>query len=175
MQSPGFCLPVSAAKIQAAVTSRRFSSTRHCGSRTYAKENRQCISTLAVFYGRGWIRTTEAESSRFTVCPHWPLGNTPIYSFDAVVDCLYILPLGGVFVNSFLRLFWCEMLKKGATLREDTKGGRDAASHRLRQSGSSLPAIGAARQETTLRSASFTLSVFRSGAPFWRGGCCAGW
>ena len=31
--------------------------------------------------GRGWIRTTEAESSRFTVCPHWPLGNTPIFIF----------------------------------------------------------------------------------------------
>ena len=27
--------------------------------------------------GRGWIRTTEAESSRFTVCPLWPLGNSP--------------------------------------------------------------------------------------------------
>ena len=33
-----------------------------------------------VLGGRGWIRTTEAESSRFTVCPHWPLGNTPIFS-----------------------------------------------------------------------------------------------
>ena len=32
-----------------------------------------------VLGGRGWIRTTEAESSRFTVCPHWPLGNTPIF------------------------------------------------------------------------------------------------
>ena len=28
--------------------------------------------------GRGWIRTIEAESSRFTVCPLWPLGNSPI-------------------------------------------------------------------------------------------------
>ena len=34
-----------------------------------------------VLGGRGWIRTTEAESSRFTVCPHWPLGNTPIFIF----------------------------------------------------------------------------------------------
>ena len=34
-----------------------------------------------LFGGRGWIRTTEAESSRFTVCPHWPLGNTPIFFF----------------------------------------------------------------------------------------------
>ena len=27
--------------------------------------------------GRGWIRTTEGEASRFTVCPLWPLGNSP--------------------------------------------------------------------------------------------------
>ena len=31
--------------------------------------------------GAGWIRTTEALSSRFTVCPHWPLGNTPLFCF----------------------------------------------------------------------------------------------
>ena len=37
-----------------------------------------------VLGGRGWIRTTEAESSRFTVCPHWPLGNTPIFIFAVV-------------------------------------------------------------------------------------------
>ena len=30
-------------------------------------------------YGGGrWIRTTEGEASRFTVCPLWPLGNSPI-------------------------------------------------------------------------------------------------
>ena len=45
-----------------------------------------------VLGGRGWIRTTEAESSRFTVCPHWPLGNTPIFTFCCPADCLYILP-----------------------------------------------------------------------------------
>ena len=30
--------------------------------------------------GGRWIRTTEAISSRFTVCPLWPLGNSPRYS-----------------------------------------------------------------------------------------------
>ena len=52
-----------------------------------------------LFGGRGWIRTTEAESSRFTVCPHWPLGNTPIFIFCSRVDCLYMLPLKARFVN----------------------------------------------------------------------------
>ena len=44
-----------------------------------------------VLGGRGWIRTTEAESSRFTVCPHWPLGNTPIFTFCVLrrTTCLF--------------------------------------------------------------------------------------
>ncbi len=31
-----------------------------------------------VFGGRRWIRTTEVVDNRFTVCPLWPLGNSPI-------------------------------------------------------------------------------------------------
>ena len=49
-------------------------------------------SDTGVLGGRGWIRTTEAESSRFTVCPHWPLGNTPIFICCASVrrtTCLF--------------------------------------------------------------------------------------
>ena len=34
-----------------------------------------------LFGGRWWIRTTEGEASRFTVCPLWPLGKSPILSF----------------------------------------------------------------------------------------------
>ena len=44
-----------------------------------------------VLGGRGWIRTTEAESSRFTVCPHWPLGNTPIFFSCPLPDDLFSL------------------------------------------------------------------------------------
>ncbi len=32
--------------------------------------------------GSGWIRTTEGGANRFTVCPLWPLGNTPIYTIQ---------------------------------------------------------------------------------------------
>ena len=32
--------------------------------------------------GRRWIRTIEAKRNRFTVCPLWPLGNSPILSFQ---------------------------------------------------------------------------------------------
>ena len=62
-----------------------------------------------LFGGRGWIRTTEAESSRFTVCPHWPLGNTPIFFSQSVPDCLYILPLPRGFVKFFAANYFAGM------------------------------------------------------------------
>ena len=34
-----------------------------------------------LFGGSGWIRTTEVSDNRFTVCPLWPLGNAPIWSW----------------------------------------------------------------------------------------------
>ena len=58
-----------------------------------------------VLGGRGWIRTTEAESSRFTVCPHWPLGNTPIYSFSqSRTACIYY-HLGAYLSTAFYSFF----------------------------------------------------------------------
>lgn len=42
--------------------------------------------------GSWWIRTTEALSSRFTVCPHWPLGKAPIFCFaHPAPECLIII------------------------------------------------------------------------------------
>ena len=56
---------------------------------------RQLNNSLAVaFGGRGWIRTTEAISSRFTVCPLWPLGNSPILSGQATLVPLLELVMG---------------------------------------------------------------------------------
>ncbi len=35
---------------------------------------------VCLFFGGGWwIRTTEGIASRFTVCPLWPLGKSPIF------------------------------------------------------------------------------------------------
>ena len=36
--------------------------------------------------GQGWIRTTEANSGRFTVCSLWPLGNLPTYEVFSVIQ-----------------------------------------------------------------------------------------
>ena len=74
-------------------------------------------SDTGVLGGRGWIRTTEAESSRFTVCPHWPLGNTPIFSCCASVrrtTCLFYQTAGDLSTTffGFLQLF-CRSCRQG--------------------------------------------------------------
>ena len=73
-----------------------------------AQEKPGCKRIRVFFGGRGWIRTTEALSSRFTVCPHWPLGNTPLFCFHragVLPGDLFILPQALLFVNSFFKLF----------------------------------------------------------------------
>ena len=62
-------------------------------------------SDTGVLGGRGWIRTTEAEKQQiYSLSPLATREHAHI-QFFAVTDCLYILPLGGVFVNCFLQLF----------------------------------------------------------------------
>ena len=40
------------------------------------------VDKSAFFVGGGWwIRTTEVSDNRFTVCPLWPLGKSPIWSW----------------------------------------------------------------------------------------------
>ena len=34
---------------------------------------------MSIFGGERWIRTTEVRDNRFTVCPLWPLGNSPVF------------------------------------------------------------------------------------------------
>ena len=42
-----------------------------------AQQKSTDLSVLAS--GGRWIRTTESTANRFTVCPLWPLGNSPNY------------------------------------------------------------------------------------------------
>ena len=39
------------------------------------------LTRLFLFGGSGWIRTTVVDDNRFTVCPLWPLGNTPLFTW----------------------------------------------------------------------------------------------
>ena len=70
--------------LSSATAPQLFESTRPMSLALLQNRNLSVLYTLRFFGGRGWIRTTEAESSRFTVCPHWPLGNTPIFIFAVV-------------------------------------------------------------------------------------------
>ena len=46
----------------------------------FAMDKKTTGLNLSFFGGGRWIRTTEGIASRFTVCPLWPLGNSPIFS-----------------------------------------------------------------------------------------------
>ena len=71
----------------------------------YKTKSPAYFRTLSIFGGRGWIRTTEAEKQQiYSLSPLATREHAHI-QFFAVADCLYILPLGGVFVNCFLQLF----------------------------------------------------------------------
>ena len=68
-------------------------------------ENRQRISTPAVFYGRGWIRTTEAEKQQiYSLSPLATREHAHIL-FAVIADCLYILSSEVAFVNYFFHGF----------------------------------------------------------------------
>ena len=44
------------------------------------KKSRPSRRMFGIFGGGRWIRTTEVTDNRFTVCPLWPLGNSPIFT-----------------------------------------------------------------------------------------------
>ena len=46
----------------------------------FKKKNRHAIRRNDFLGGGRWIRTTEVTDNRFTVCPLWPLGNSPIFT-----------------------------------------------------------------------------------------------
>ena len=76
------------------------------------KTKNQRIFYAGLFGGRGWIRTTEAESSRFTVCPHWPLGNTPIFIFvRPFAGRLAYFSMGNGFCQLFFTFFFKGFLR----------------------------------------------------------------
>ena len=68
---------------------------------------------LVLFGGSWWIRTTEALSSRFTVCPHWPLGKAPIFSlWPPCLPATYVIIAEGFSKCKPFFDFFCDFLKK---------------------------------------------------------------
>ena len=48
----------------------------------HSNQNKKAPHQDAFYFGGGrWIRTTEVSDNRFTVCPLWPLGNSPLWSW----------------------------------------------------------------------------------------------
>ena len=53
--------------------------------RIHLYQTKNPSSRMGFLLGGGrWIRTTEGIASRFTVCPLWPLGNSPIFCFRSL-------------------------------------------------------------------------------------------
>ena len=76
------------------------------------KTKTSVISTLVFLVGAGGFEPPKLKSSRFTVCPHWPLGNTPIsYLQSSLTACIFYhlkWHLSTTFSTDFL--FFCRSL-----------------------------------------------------------------
>ena len=69
------------------------------------KRNSSIFTTLEFLVGAGGFEPPKLKSSRFTVCPHWPLGNTPIYSSSqSRTACIYY-HLGAYLSTAFYSFF----------------------------------------------------------------------
>ena len=72
-------MPLSASSSGMALFPRHVSKRPRFESTTVFTPNKRDIHTEVSFIGGGrWSRTTEGIASRFTVCPIWPLWNSPI-------------------------------------------------------------------------------------------------
>ena len=76
------------------------------------KKNSSIFTTLEFLVGAGGFEPPKLKSSRFTVCPHWPLGNTPIsYLQSSLTACIFYhlkWHLSTTFSTDFL--FFCRSL-----------------------------------------------------------------
>ena len=62
-------------------------------------------SDFSCLVGAGGFEPPKLKSSRFTVCPHWPLGNTPKFCSRPLPDDSFILSDKSGFVNYFSEFF----------------------------------------------------------------------
>ena len=82
-----------------------FESTR-MKTQTFCKQKTASVSLhWRSFYGRGWIRTTEAEKQQiYSLSPLATREHAHIL-FSVIADCLYILSSEVAFVNYFFHGF----------------------------------------------------------------------
>ena len=90
-----------------------FESTRLASGKVITKQKLQYpVRILEFLVGAGGFEPPKLKSSRFTVCPHWPLGNTPIfYLQSSLTACIFYhlkWHLSTTFSTDFL--FFCRSL-----------------------------------------------------------------
>ena len=90
-----------------------FESTRLASGKVITKQKLQYpVRILEFLVGAGGFEPPKLKSSRFTVCPHWPLGNTPISYFQSpLTACIFYhlkWHLSTTFSTDFL--FFCRSL-----------------------------------------------------------------
>ena len=79
------CLPLTCRRHTSSAKRHHVRSTHPLPDRANIIEKTSSFDE--VFSGGGrWIRTTEGIASRFTVCPLWPLGNSPRFTYRSKPD-----------------------------------------------------------------------------------------
>ena len=69
-------------------------------------------SDFSCLVGAGGFEPPKLKSSRFTVCPHWPLGNTPIFIFvRPFAGRLAYFSMGNGFCQLFFTFFFKGFLR----------------------------------------------------------------
>ena len=70
----------------------RYANQRTCHASAVVEVGASLVKTkstpcgvLFCFGGGSWIRTSEVSDNRFTVCPLWPLGNSPKKYMELVI------------------------------------------------------------------------------------------
>ena len=101
--------------LSSATAPQLFESTRLASGKVITKQKLQYpVRILEFLVGAGGFEPPKLKSSRFTVCPHWPLGNTPRFCSRPLPDDLFILSDCGRFVNYFFRIFAAFLRKLSA-------------------------------------------------------------
>ena len=77
--------------LSSATAPQLFESTRLASEKVITKQKLQYpVRILEFLVGAGGFEPPKLKSSRFTVCPHWPLGNTPIsYLQSSLTACIF--------------------------------------------------------------------------------------
>ena len=92
--------------LSSATAPQLFESTLGYALKSFGQKKNSSIFTILEFLvGAGGFEPPKLKSSRFTVCPHWPLGNTPIYNSSQSRTAYIYYHLGAYLSTAFYSFF----------------------------------------------------------------------